>query len=76
MIPKKDQMIAKLMVVVKEQNVIIDSLLDGPNEVKAIILKRKLKIIDEKIPRLANDILNIGKRRSLYTINLNTLLNK
>jgi hypothetical protein len=76
MIPKKDQMIVKLMVVVKEQNEIISALTDEPSIIKRMILKRKLKIINEKLPRLANDIKNIGKRRSLYTINLNTLLTK
>ena len=66
----------KVLDSVKDLMALIESVIDEPSPVQRKILKRKLKIMGDRLPKLGGDIKPVVKRKETKQLNFNNLKEK
>lgn len=63
----------KTLNTIKDLITLMEAVLDNPSETQKKILKRKLKIVSDRLPKLGGDIRTIVGRKETALLNLGNL---
>lgn len=75
-IDRQTLVLLKLLDAMKDMVTLAEAIIDEPDEVQKRILRRKLKILSERLPKTSGEIKTIVKRKETKQLNFSNLTEK